>query len=489
MSAEPEKARKGHDVAGDRPESRQSDDRDRSGGAPPPITRVAATSANPGSTPPPSRSAESGARQAWLIWGAAVLTYLAAVFHRGTLGVAGPLAIDRFEVGPAALSAFTVLQVGIYAAMQIPTGLLVDRFGSRRVLTAAVLLLGCGQLLFALATSYPMGLLARGVLGVGDALTWVSILRLVATRFSARQYALVATLSAAAGALGGVAATFPLTALLGALGWTWTFLLVGAITAAYAGVTTGVVRDVPGTTSGAEDAGAILRKVRSAWAIPGTRLAFWAHFGTMFVPNALSLLWGYPYLVEGVGVPPATASVLLSLLIIGQVAGGPLVGAIIGRFPACRMPLVLGYLAANGLTWLVLLSFARPPLPVVCGAFLVFAMGGPVSSVAFALVRDYNPISQVGTATGIANVGGHSATALSVLAVGLVLQLAGGGYRVALLALVVVLLLSAFRTAVWWRRVRAAVLTAQDRGDQVPVVLRRRRWDLQDDPAPVVATR
>ncbi|WP_243794205.1 MFS transporter [Saccharopolyspora gloriosae] len=442
--------------------------------------------ATPAGTGPPSAPPGSGSRQAWLIWGAAVLTYLAAVFHRGTLGVAGPLAIERFEVGPAALSAFTVLQVGIYAAMQIPTGLLVDRFGSRRILTAAVLLLGCGQLLFALATSYPMGLLARGVLGVGDALTWVSILRLVATRFSARQYALVATVSAALGALGGVAATFPLTALLGALGWTWTFLLVGAITAAYAAVTAGVVRDVPGTTSGGQDAGEILRKVRSAWAIPGTRLAFWAHFGTMFVPNALSLLWGYPYLVEAVGVPPATASVVLSLLIIGQVAGGPFVGALIGRFPACRMPIVLGYLAGNGLAWLVLLSFARPPLAVVCAAFLVFAMGGPVSSIAFALVRDYNPISQVGTATGIANVGGHSATALSVLSVGLLLQLAGD-YRVAMLALLAFLLLSVFRTAVWWRRTRAAVLTAQDRGDPVPVLVRRRRWDLAEEASAPVA--
>lgn len=473
-----ENAGKGFDVAADRPESRETDNRDQKGGVAPPVTRIAATSADPG---PPS----SSAGQAWLIWGVAVVTYLAAVFHRGTLGVAGPLAIERFEVGPAALSAFTVLQVGIYAAMQIPTGLLVDRFGSRRILTAAVLLLGCGQLLFALATSYPMGLLARGVLGVGDALTWVSILRLVATRFSARQYALVATFSAALGALGGVAATFPLTALLGALGWTWTFLLVGGITAAYAVVTAGVVRDVPGTTSRGEDAGEILRKVRSAWAIPGTRLAFWAHFGTMFVPNALSLLWGYPYLVEGVGVPPATASVVLSLLIIGQVAGGPLIGALIGRFPACRMPIVLGYLTGNGLAWLVLLSFARPPLAVVCAAFLVFAMGGPVSSIAFALVRDYNPISQVGTATGIANVGGHSATALSVLSVGLVLELVGG-YRVALLALVAFLLLSALRTAVWWRRTRAAVLAAQERGDPVPVLVRRRRWDLaESEPAPV----
>src|SRR5699024_5227509 len=115
-------------------------------------------------------AADRSARRAWWIWAVAVLAYVAAVFHRGSLGVAGPLALERVDVGPAALSAFTVLQVGIYASMQIPTGLLVDRFGARRILTAAVLLLGGGQVLFAVATAYPLGLLARAVLGTGDAL-------------------------------------------------------------------------------------------------------------------------------------------------------------------------------------------------------------------------------------------------------------------------------------------------------------------------------
>ena len=116
-------------------------------------------------------------------------------------------------------------------------------------------------------------------------------------------------------------------------------------------------------------------------------------------------------------------------------------------FKACRVPLVLGYLLLNGLTWAVLLGLGRPPLPVVAVAFLVFALGGPVSSIAFALVRDYNPIDQVGTATGIANVGGHSATALGVLAVGVVLD-AVPDFRVALAALPVLLVVSAVRAAV-----------------------------------------
>ncbi|MER5387563.1 MFS transporter [Saccharopolyspora sp. NPDC002686] len=424
--------------------------------------------------------------RAWWIWSAAVIAYLAAVFHRGSLGVAGTQALDRFDVGPAALSAFTVLQVGIYAGMQIPTGLLVDRFGSRRVITVAVVLLGTGQVLFAVADTYAMGLAARAVLGLGDALIWVSILRLVASHFSARRYALVATVSSALGALGGVAATFPLAMALQNLGWTATFLLVGALTLGYAAVTGTVVRDAAPAGGQPRRSAPVLQQVRNAWSVPGTRLAFWTHFCTLFASGALTLLWGFPYLVNGLGVPASTASVVLSLLIIGQVVGGPVVGALIGRRPECRMWIVMGYLVVNALSWAVLLAWPQghPPIAVIAAAFFVFALGGPVSSVAMVLVRDFNPVHQAGTATGLANAGGHSATALGVLCVGLVLDLAqgmpnGADYRVAMLALVGLLLLGASRTVVWWRRARAEVFAAEARGEGVPVVLTRHRWDLR----------
>ncbi|MCA1655349.1 MAG: MFS transporter, partial [Pseudonocardiaceae bacterium] len=135
-------------------------------------------------------------RRAVLIWVTAVGVYLAAVFHRTSLGVASLEAGVRFEVGPGALGTFTVLQIGVYALMQVPTGMLVDRFGTRRVLAVAALLMGLGQLLFAFATPYPLGLLARAVLGVGDAMTFVSVLRLVAAHFPARRYAAVASCTA-----------------------------------------------------------------------------------------------------------------------------------------------------------------------------------------------------------------------------------------------------------------------------------------------------
>ncbi|GAB3301316.1 MFS transporter [Parasphingorhabdus pacifica] len=427
-------------------------------------------------------------RRAWWIWASGVVVYLAAVFHRGSLGVAGPTALERFGVGPAALSAFTVLQMSIYAGMQVPTGLLVDRFGPRRVITGAALLLGIGQVLFAVAASYPMGLVARAVLGMGDALVWVSLLRVVAAHFSTRQYAIVTTVSSALGAVGGVAATFPLGWILRDWGWGPTFLLFGAITAAYAVIPALFVPDgQPSASLGrsARSGEGLLRKVRDVWAVPGTRLAFWVHFCTLFVTGVLSLLWGYPYLVDSIGLDPDTAALVLSVLIIGQALGGPLVGALIGSRPGMRMPLVAAYLLCNVTAWGLLLGWSggKPPLVVLVIAFAVFALGGPVSAVAFTLARDYNPLGQVGTATGLANAGGHSATALGALLVGLLLDLTGD-YRLALAALLVMLIFSSWRTFVWWRRTRAGVLAAQERGDSVPVLVRRRRWDLERDEQP-----
>ncbi|MFD7657574.1 nitrate/nitrite transporter [Actinosynnema sp. NPDC059797] len=432
-------------------------------------------------------------KRAWLIWSTAVVVYIAALFHRTSLGVASLEAGDRFSVGPAALGTFTVLQIGLYALMQIPTGLLVDRFGPRRVLTAAGLLMGAGQALFALADSYPLGLAARAVLGVGDAMTWISVLRLAAAHFPPRRYAVVMTLSAALGGAGNLVATVPLTLLLQNAGWTITFLVAGVATAAYAGVVAWRVRDVPeGVPQPVVEPvplRAVGARVASAWREPSTRLGFWVHFTSMFTPALLSLLWGFPYLVEAQGMSRPAASAVLSTLVLVAVVTGPLMGAVISRHPVWRMPIVGGYLAVAVVCWAVLLGWPGGvlPEPALYALFAVLALGNPVSGVAFALVRDYNPLHRVSTATGVANVGGFAAITFTALVVGVLLDVvepvlaAPQAYRVAFLSVAAVLLLGVWRTVVWWRRARGAVLAALARGEAVPVEVRRRRWDVLAD--------
>jgi MFS family permease len=412
-----------------------------------------------------------------VIWSTAVGVYIAAVFHRTSLGVAGLEAAQRFHVGPAALATFTVLQVGLYALMQVPTGLLVDRYGPRRVLAAASVLMGLGQLLFAVAASYPLGLTARAVLGVGDAMTFVSVLRLVAAHFPPRRYAALAALTGALGMLGNLAATVPLTLLLHGAGWTATFAVAGAATAVYAVV---VATRLPAPAPRPAGPPARVRAdLAQSWRVPGTRLGFWVHFATMFAPTVLGLLWGFPYLVEAQGMSERAAGSVLGVLVLGAFLGGPTVGVLIGRRPEWRMPFVVGYLAGSAAVWAGLLGWpgGRVPALVLVVAFGWLSLGGPASTIAFALARDYNPMRRVGTATGVVNVGGFVAITVSALAVGLLLGMTGS-YRVALLVVVALLVLGSWRTLVWWRRARAAVFAAEARGEAVPVRLRHRRWDV-----------
>mgnify|MGYP001397166464 CR=1 FL=1 len=144
----------------------------------------------------------------------ALAVYLMATFHRTSLGVAGLEARERFDISPAQLSVFIFVQIGVYASMQIPVGILVDKFGPRRLLLAAAAVMGLAQLAFAFVPNYGGALVARGILGVGDALTFVSVLRFAAEHVSPRRYPMIVAMTGALGALGNIAATVPLTLAL-----------------------------------------------------------------------------------------------------------------------------------------------------------------------------------------------------------------------------------------------------------------------------------
>jgi MFS family permease len=417
------------------------------------------------------------ATKAWSMWGMAVVVYMAASFHRGSLGVASLEATHRFGVGPAALGTFTVLQLLVYATMQVPTGLLADRFGPRKTLFMAALLMGAGQVLFAVATSYPLGLIARAVLGFGDAMTFISLLRLTSAHFSARQYSLVVSFTAALGGIGSLASTVPLTALLNNAGWTMTFLIAGLVTAGYALVTLRLKDTPAGRAPRAEAAklGTVVRGVTHAWHVPGTRLGFWVHFATMQAPAVLSLLWGFPYLVGAHGLSEQSASMVIGVMVIVAVVCGPLVGIIIGPRPELRMPFVAGYLVAAVVLWTAVIVLPMPTW-LLGTVFGLLALGMPLSAIGFSIARDYNPLSRVGTASGVVNVGGFLATTIAAFGIGVVLDLTDS-YRPAFLIPAALMALGVWRTAVWWRRARAVVLAATARGEEVPVRIRQRRWD------------
>jgi MFS family permease len=424
-------------------------------------------------------------------WTTAVAVYFLAVFHRSSLGVAGLLAEQRFGITPAQLSVFIFLQLGVYAVMQVPTGVLVDRFGPRRLLVAASLIMGSAQLIFAVAPSYPVALVARGLLGCGDALTFVSVLRFAATHLSARRYPVLVALTGMIGTAGNVVATLPLTMLLHRWGWGASFATAALLSLAGAVGVLLLVSDAaprPPVTGGLAEvrAGvvAVASRVRAAWALPGTRLGFWVHFACMSSATAFGVLWGDEYLIRAVGFSAAAAGAVLMSGVIAAALASPLIGWLIGHRPVVRVPLALTVCTVTIIGWAVLLSCFgdAPPRAYVVGLFVLMALGGPASMVAFALARDYNHSRTLGTASGVVNVGGFVATIVIALGIGWALDALGGTgphtLRLAALVAVAVQLVGTARMAVWLRRVRAFALERQAAGQPIPVAVVRRRWDL-----------
>lgn len=371
-----------------------------------------------------------GRRRAWGIWVVALTVYVLAVFHRSSLGVAGLMATERFDISATQLSFFTVLQLVVYAGMQVPIGALLDRFGSRALLLGGLVMMTVGQLVFAFSTSFGWAVAARAVVGAGDAMIFISVIRLVAVWFLVRQAAMVTQVTGQTGQLGSILAAAPLTLALHELGWTPTFAAASSVGVVLMVAVALLVKDSPYRDDGAVriKLGALARSLRLVWGNPGTRLGMWSHFTSQFSGTVFTLLWGYPFLVAGQGLSPTTAAGLLTVMTVWLLVGGLAVGRLVGRYPFYRSYIVIGTVALIALAWTVVLLWpGRAPLWLLVVLVCAIATGGPASMVGFDVARTLNPVSTIGRAHGMVNVGGFVASLLTMAGIGVVLDLQAQG--------------------------------------------------------------
>ena len=300
--------------------------------------------------------------RAYVVWLAGLAAYAVAVFHRSSLGVGAVEAQERFATGASMVSLFVVLQLAVYASMQVPVGVALDRFGSRRMIVAGGLMMAGGQLLLGVATDVPAAIAARVLVGAGDAMTFISVLRVVSLWFPGRTAPLITQLTGMLGQLGSIVAAYPLVALLHGTSWTSTFVGAAAVGVLVVVLVLVALQDAPAGTVRREAVGmaAVRRNLSAAWAEPGTRLGLFTHLVTQFSGTVFVLLWGYPFLVEGEGLAPSTAAGLLSLLVLVGMGVGPL----FGRWPLRRSDLVLTITTATVAVWTAVLLW---PVGRRCG--------------------------------------------------------------------------------------------------------------------------
>jgi len=377
---------------------------------------------------PPRRGHNGGvtAPRAWLIWTIGVFAYLVAVSQRTSFGVVGLEATERFHASASAISFFTVLQLLVYAGLQIPVGVLVDRFGSRAMIAGGAVLMGLGQLQLALADGIPGGVLGRVLVGAGDAMTFISVIRLIPLWFAPARVPLVTQLTGMSGQLGQLFSVVPFALVLHAAGWTQAFLMLAGMSGLAVVLVLLVLLDVPPGTprqqsqQGLKATGASLAR---AWRQPGTRLGMWSHFTIQFSGTVFAMTWGYPFLISGQGLDAGTVAALMALYVAAAMAVGPFIGRFVSRHPLRRSTMVLLIAGATAAAWAaVLLMPGRSPLWLLAGLVVVLAIGGPGSMIGFDFARTFNPAHRIGTATGIVNVGGFIAALVAIFLIGLVLD-------------------------------------------------------------------
>jgi MFS family permease len=385
-----------------------------------------------------------GGRRAIAVWSIGVAVYFVAVIFRTSLGVAGLDAVERFHINASALSTFSILQLLVYAGMQIPVGLMVDRLGTKKVLTFGVVLFTVGQLGFAFSSSYGTALASRALLGCGDAMTFISVLRLGTRWFPARRGPMVAQLAGLVGMAGNLISTLVIARLLHGIGWEAAF--AGS---ALAGVVVLVLMllflkdhpegfepaPMPATHKGA----AFVRaQIAAAWREPGTRLGLWVHFTTQFPAMVFLLLWGLPFLVEAQGLSRGTAGELLTVVVLANMVVGLVYGQIVARHHTARLPLALGTVGMTALLWAAPIAWpGQAPMWLLVVMCVVLGACGPASMIGFDFARPANPPERQGTGSGIVNMGGFVASMTTLLAVGVLLDATGDNYRLAFSAVYV----------------------------------------------------
>lgn len=408
----------------------------------------------------------------WLVWGVAAIAYAVAIANRSSLAALGPATQEHFGIDATTLSSFAVIQLIVYAALQIPVGVLLDRFGATTLILAGGLLMAVGQIAMATVADVRLAILARVFVGAGDACTFISVMRILPEWFAVRQLPTVSQLTGIIGQVGQLVSVTPLALVVGGLGWATGFLGIAAVGVLVVILGALVLRDAPGGGTAFERmTGRIGRTSREArslntpgatgtvpmpppstemisvahpvrhvpglgfWhrarnllRLPGVRLAYWVHFTSPFSATVFLLLWGTPFLTGGVGLSQAAAKGLLSLTVVFAMVAGLLLGPISSRFLERRVWVNVGITVAIMIVWLaVLLWPGTPPMWLLLTLIVVVSLGGPASMIAFEVSRSHTPQSYAGFSTGLVNTGGFTSALLVIFLIGLVLDLQGAG--------------------------------------------------------------
>ena len=354
--------------------------------------------------------------------------YLIAVTQRSTMGSVALDASVRFHTNAQQLSSLAVLQLVFYAAMQIPVGILLDRFGSRKLLAVGAILMASGQVVVGLSEVLPSAIVGRILVGIGDACTFISMMRMSNSWFSGKIASHLQQWLATVGQTGQILSAIPFALLLHMTSWESAFVSASALSVLIGILVWFFAKENPAKEfHHSVRIKTVFAKLRVNLRKPITWLAFFTHFSTQSTGTTFALLWGIPFMVSALSLPRATAGGFLTLFVLTNASMGPFIGLFCARFPRQRQLFVVGVVTSIVLVWLAFIS--QPgitPLWLLALLVMVIGVGGPSSMIAFDYSKEAFEASELGATNGLINVGGFLASLTMMWLVGFSLDLQGG---------------------------------------------------------------
>jgi MFS family permease len=382
-------------------------------------------------------------RRAWTIWAIAAGFYAYGFFQRVAPSVIVDDLMLTFSLDATLMGTLSASYFYTYAALQVPLGVLIDRYGARLLLTLGAVTAALGGVLFALATGLGSALIARALIGGGVAVGYIGTLKLASAWFPLQRFGLLAGLTLAAGTAGAVGAQLPLALVVDSFGWRQTLLVMGIAGAVLAALIFTIVRDrplsgeagaTPPAAAGAATPATADMGLVGILARPETWLLVTVTGFTGAPILAFAGLWGVPYFVQVHGLERTTAATLTSLMLVAWAIGGPVLGALADRVGS-RARLILVVAALNCLLWLPFALLPTLPLILALPLMLALGLGGGAMIIAFAIVRSVFGTAAAGRALGIVNssvllFGAGAQTVFGVVLDGFWSGATVGGHRV-----------------------------------------------------------
>lgn len=344
--------------------------------------------------------------KAWVMWLLAASFYFYEFLLQVAPNVMAPNLMTDFQIDASGLGLLAAFYFYAYAGMQLPVGLLVDRFGPRRLLFLAALICAGGTFLFSHTHTVAMAEWGRLLTGLGSAFAVIGCLKVASCWFPHRYFALITGLMMAIGMTGAVFGQAPLSLMIEHVGWRdslWYLSLVGL---GLAFVILVCLQDHP------QDAETrtldfdqhppllqqlvLLMKNPQIWLVSAYGCLLYAAIA------ALGALWGDSFLVVKSGVSHTQAAEMMSFLFIGFGVGAPLFGWF-SDYLQKRKPVL--YLAALG-TSLSLSILLYWQVPTEWVRLVIFACGFFISAFlpAFTVLKEISPHAACATALAFMNM-------------------------------------------------------------------------------------